>query len=108
MHTHSLETIIEKETGYIGFCKGCQVFNVAYKNALFLLGTSELDAFSAMLHEQIGMQDFYTSHGKELFLRTPMTNFFLLFTHQEIAELCDMLNEAQLVLQARSLLVTQP
>ncbi len=107
MHTHSLETIIEKEIGYIGFCKGCQSFNVAYKNALFLLGVHELEAFSTMLHDRIGMQDFYTTHGKELFLRTPMPNFFLVFTHQELEELCDMLNEAQLVLQARSLLMPQ-
>ncbi|WP_026998184.1 DUF6686 family protein [Flectobacillus major] len=100
-HSHDLVSIIERDTGYIGYCEACQKYNFAYKNALFIFSEDEFRAFRQLLVERIGLYEFYTSHGKELFLKTPLPNYFILFAENEIEEMLEMITETTLILDAR-------
>jgi hypothetical protein len=46
------------------------------------------------------MRQFYTSHGKECLMTTPISNYYLLFEEKELKNLEGMLNEASPILDA--------
>jgi len=101
---HQTQTLSERTNGYVGFCECCQRFNVSFNNSLFIFSKVELRSFSEILRDKIGIIPFYTSHGKEIIVQTPMSNFYLVFTVAEINELIDMINEALLLSDANAIL----
>ncbi|WP_234737011.1 DUF6686 family protein [Tellurirhabdus bombi] len=105
-HEHRLRTLTERENGYIGYCAGCQSYNVAYKNSLFVLQESEFSCYRQVLVSRVGMRPFFTTHGKEWLLKTPMLNYFLLLTDEEIDEVVAMMDEASLLREVAQILQT--
>lgn len=108
-HTHhhdsgSFRTLAETEAGYVGLCTGCRTINVAFQNSLFCLTLDQFEAFSMMMHDRLAMRPINTTHGKELMLPTPMPNYFLLFSDEDLRNLCTLLDEATPVLEAERIL----
>ena len=101
---HQTQTLSERTNGYVGFCDCCQRFNVSFNNSLFIFSNAELRSFSEILRDKIGIKPFYTSHGKEIIVQTPMSNYYLVFTDAEINELIDMITEALLLSDANEIL----
>lgn len=105
---HQTQTLSERPNGYVGFCDCCQSFNVSFNNSLFIFSKAELRCFSEILRDKIGIQPFCTSHGKEIIVQTPMSNYYLVFTDAEIEELIAMINEALLLSDANEILANSP
>ena len=93
-NTHKFTTIIENHHGYIGYCKCCQMVNVCYKNSLFCFQLSEYQWFCKLIEERKCMFDYHTSHGKEVMMKTPMNNYYILFKESELDEFSEMLQKA--------------
>ena len=101
---HQTQTLSERTNGYVGFCDCCQRFNVSFNNYLFIFSKAELRSIAEILRDKIGIKPFYTSHGKEIIVQTPMKNYYLVFTEVEIEELVDMMSEAALLSEANDIL----
>jgi hypothetical protein len=52
-----------------------------------------------MIQERVGMYEFHTSHGKEVMMKTPLNNYFILFKERELDEFSDMLKQACLLIE---------
>lgn len=85
-------------------CAGCRTINVAFQNSLFCLTIEQFEAFADMMNNRLAMRPISTTHGKELMLPTPMPNYFLLFSAEDLTNLCALLNEAAPVLEAERIL----
>jgi hypothetical protein len=103
-HQHQFRTIAQNEFGYVGICSGCRTVNVAFQNSLFCLPPDQVEAFTEIMRDQLAMRPFYTSHGKEMLMTTPMPNYFILFTEKELDTLCELLAESAPVLEAERIL----
>ncbi|MEZ0607670.1 DUF6686 family protein [Fibrella sp. WM1] len=103
-HNHTFRTFAETEFGYVGLCAGCRVINVAFQNSLFCLTLDQFEAFAVMMHNRLAMRPVSTTHGKSLMLATPMPNYFLLFSDEDLRNLCALLSEAAPVLEAERIL----
>ncbi|UHG90450.1 DUF6686 family protein [Spirosoma oryzicola] len=105
-HQHQLKCLTQQENGYIGYCAGCQSYNVAYKNMLFILSDQEFSLFRQAIADRVGMRPFYTMHGKEWLLKTPMPKYHLMLNDEEIEELCQMMSDAELLKEVDTILQT--
>ena len=103
-HQHHCRTLASHELGYVGFCEGCRMVNVAFQNSLFCLTLEQFGEFCGLIAERQAMKPFLTTHGTELMLVTPMPNYFLLFSEEELIQLSALLQEAALVLEAERIL----
>lgn len=103
-HRHLFRTFAENEYGYVGICAGCRTVNVAFQHSLFCLTLDQFDAFAEMMHDRLAMRPVSTSHGKELLLPTPMPNYFLLFSDDDLTSICALLAEAAPVLAVERIL----
>lgn len=103
-HTHRFRTFAENEFGYLGMCASCRTINVAFQNSLFCLTLDQFEAFAGMMHNRLAMRAINTPHGKELMLATPMPNYFLLFSDEDLTRLCALLSEAAPILEAERIL----
>ncbi|RYF71672.1 MAG: hypothetical protein EOO39_13540 [Cytophagaceae bacterium] len=103
-HNHRFRTFAENGFGYVGMCAGCRTINVAFQNSLFCLTLDQFDTFVEMMQNRLAMRPINTTHGKELMLPTPMPNYFLLFSDDDLASLCALLNEAAPILEAERIL----
>lgn len=101
---HQTRGILEKENAFVSHCTCCNQYNLSYKNLLFVLSLSELKQFKAIMEEKVGFYEYHSSHGKELLFKTPLQHFFLLFSESEIHDLCDLITECLLVIEARFIL----
>ena len=105
-HQHHLKTLTRTDNGYIGYCAGCQSYNVAYKNSLFILSEEEYAYYHEVMVERTAMRPFFTTHGKEWLLKTPMSNYYMMFSDDELVELIQMMDEASLLRQVDQILQT--
>lgn len=103
-HSHTFRPFAETEFGYVGLCTSCRVINVAFQNSLFCLTLDQFEAFAEMMYDRLAMRPVSTSHGKEWLLPTPMPNYFLLFSDEDLQNLCALLSEAAPVLEAERIL----
>jgi len=103
-HEHRLRTLAERENGYVGYCAGCRSYNIAYKNSLFILQEQEYWCYRQVLTDRIGMRSFFTSHGKEWLLNTPMANYYILLNDAEIEEISQMMDEASVLIEVGQIL----
>jgi hypothetical protein len=103
-NAHQIHPLVEWDNGYIGICRCCGTYNVAFKNLLFAFKTAEFEAFRQLLADKRGLSPLYTTHGKEVMMPTPMNNFFLVFSHEELDELTEKLAEASPLVEAHSIL----
>lgn len=105
-HHHHLKTLAQNENGYIGYCAGCQSYNIAYKNSLFILTEAEFTSYRNVMAERTAMRPFVTTHGKEWLLITPMPNYFITLSNDEIDELVQMMDEVSLLKEVEQILNT--
>ena len=105
-HQHHLKTLSQNENGYIGYCAGCQSFNVAYKNSLFILAEAEFACYQEVMADRTAMRPFFTTHGKEWLMKTPMPNYFITFSDDEINDLIQLMEEATLIMEVGQILKT--
>lgn len=99
-NTHNFRTILNNEHGYIGYCHCCQMVNVCFHSSLFCFKLNEFHFFYDTINERRNMFSFCTSHGKEVMLKTPMSNYFILFTEVDLIIFEDMLRESTLLIEA--------
>ena len=97
--SHKFTTIVENQQGYIGYCKCCQTVSVCYKNSLFCFQLSEYQWFCQLIEERKCMLEYHTSHGKEVMMKTPMNNYYLLFKEIELDEFSEMLRQAMFLVE---------
>ena len=105
-HRHHLKNLTQCKNGYVGYCVGCQSYNVAYKNSLFILSRNEFDGYQEVMVKRTAMRPFFTTHGKEWLLRTPIPNYFILLADSEIDELTQMMDEARVLVEVDQILNT--
>ncbi len=103
--SHQTKTLSERSNGYVGYCDCCARYNVSFNNSLFIFSSSEYKAFKQLLTERIGLNPFFTSHGKEMIAQTPMKNYYLVFSEKEVQELLDMMIEASLIVETNQILM---
>ncbi|MBD2752649.1 DUF6686 family protein [Spirosoma validum] len=103
-HQHHLKTLAQRDNGYIGYCAGCQSYNVAYKNSLFILAEAEFACYRDVMTDRTAMRPFFTTHGKEWLLKTPMQNYFIMLSDEEIEELVQMMDEATVLMEVDQIL----
>jgi hypothetical protein len=101
---HDLRSLVEWENGYIGHCSCCGTYNVAYKNSLFVLKAAEFDWFREVMLSREYLGTFQTTHGKEIYVPTPLQNYFILFSEDELTELLEKLAEVSPLVQADQIL----
>ena len=97
---HDFKTIVRTPDGYVGYCKCCRIINVSYKNSLFCFTIQDYRQFYELVRQRKCMRQFYTSHGKECLMTTPISNYYLLFDEKELKNLEGMLDEASPLLNA--------
>lgn len=97
--SHKFQTIVENHHGYIGYCKCCQTISVCYKNSLFCFQLPEYQWFCKLIEERKGMLEYQTSHGKQVMMKTPMNNYYLLFKETELDEFLEMLQQAMFLVE---------
>jgi hypothetical protein len=102
--SHKTKTLSESSNGYVGYCDCCQRYNVSFNNSLFIFSEGEFKGFIQILQERVGITPFYTTHGKEVIVQTPMKNYFLVFTESEVEELLAMMIEASLMAETNQIL----
>ena len=102
--SNSLRLLIQSANGYIGRCTGCGYYNVAYKNTLLIFSETELVSFQQILCEFIGCwcTHYPTRLGKEVGMKTPLPNLYLMFTHKEYEELHQMFEQMNFWFDARA------
>ncbi|MFT4033564.1 MAG: hypothetical protein QM669_14185 [Siphonobacter sp.] len=105
MHqSHSFRTLTHHDNGYIGYCDGCQTYNVAYNNILLIFNADDYHYFLEMLHDRTNMMYFPTSHGKEILMRSPVLNLNILLSEDELQEIISMMEEISLLVEAQKIL----
>ncbi|WP_146010897.1 DUF6686 family protein [Siphonobacter sp. BAB-5405] len=107
MHqSHCFRTLTQQENGYIGYCEGCQTYNLAFNNILLIFNAEDFQYFLEMLQERCNMSYFSTSHGKEIIMRSPVLNLNILLAESELEELINMMQEVNLIVEAHKILYT--
>ncbi|MCE7040457.1 DUF6686 family protein [Dyadobacter sp. CY312] len=102
--SHHTKTLSECPNGYVGYCECCARYNVSFNNSLFIFSENEFEGFKQLLTERVGLNPFYTTHGKEVIAQTPMKNYYLVFAETEIQQLLDMMIEASLIVETNQIL----
>ena len=92
--SHNFNTIVENHHGFIGYCRCCQMVNICFKNSLFCFQLSEYQWFYSLIQERKCMFECHTSHGKQVMMKTPMNNYYILFKESELEEFSKMLQQA--------------
>ncbi len=100
--SHSFSTLrilSQSKSGYIGQCNCCDHYNFAFGNLLFTFTEDGLRGFYGMLHEhsQSHTLDSPLPHGRNVVFPSPIPNFMLSFTEQELEEAKGMFQETFLV-----------
>jgi hypothetical protein len=109
MITHErshFQILAECENGYIGICDCCEQMNFAYKNILLTFQHTGLCEFCTWLIECRSNPDYCYNlpHGRNHVYQSPMQNFFLVLSADELNEIERLYNETQLVIEARKLI----
>jgi len=101
----SFDVLAECAHGYIGVCPGCHEFNFAYNNVAMTFQEEDMVRFCEWLTgNRFNPEHQYCSvQGRNIAFRSPLDNMFLIFKLEELEEINQMLQEAQLVLEARRL-----
>ncbi|UFH54115.1 DUF6686 family protein [Spirosoma sp. KNUC1025] len=105
-HQHHLKTLSQSPNGYIGYCAGCQSYNLAYNNSLFILTEEEFTCYRDVMVDRTAMRPFFTTHGKEWLMKTPMRNYFLMLSDDDINQLIQLMDEAMLIQEVDQILKT--
>jgi hypothetical protein len=100
-----LDIISQNRYGHVGYCSGCNRYNLIFLNIFLLLENTEIQALSKLLEENIGVYWHSQSlgNGKQISINTPLPNLYLAFTPEEFDNFKTLIIHTILVMEARNL-----
>lgn len=106
-HSHSKLRILSQSTnGYIGQCNCCDHYNFVFGNFLFIFTEDGLNGFRSVLYDQqhIYELDAPLRNGKNILFPSPIPNFMLSFSVEELEEVRGLFQETLLVMEVNRVL----
>lgn len=106
MKTHQLNILATCECGYVGKCNCCEHYNLVFHNQLFIFCEDDLRFFSRNLDYEHTLFDAgnVCCNGRTIAMRTPMNNFYIMFSMDELEILKTMLNDAFVMIEVNKVL----
>jgi hypothetical protein len=101
-HSYSkLRILSQSSNGYIGQCTCCDHYNFVFGNFLFIFTENGLNGFHAVLYDQQHVHALETPlpNGKRILFPSPIPNFMLSFTEEELEEVRGLFQETLLVME---------
>lgn len=97
----SLRILSQSKNGYIGQCHCCDQYNFVFGNVLFVFSEEGLNGFHAVLYDKSQFHSMETAlpHGRNHLLPSPIPNFMLSFSDQEVEEIKNLFQETLLTLE---------
>ena len=106
-HSYStLRILSQSDKGYIGRCTCCDHYNFVFGNILFLFSEDGLNGFRSLLYDQqhVHALESPLPNGKNVLLPSPIPNFMLSFTEEEMDEIKGLFQETMLALEVDRIL----
>lgn len=102
----SLNIISKSTYGYIGYCKGCDRYNLCFENIFILLSEEEIKGLGNIVDVEYGtfLMETPVGRGKTISFQTPLSNTYFAFTACEYEEFKRMINESVLMLQVNEII----
>lgn len=92
------------DKGFVVYCRNCRRFQFAFGNFLCVLREDEFMKFCSWIdHEFVHAVSCDEPDQKSICLPTPVNEWHLVFSQNEIAELNDLLIQSRLVFEAKIL-----
>lgn len=106
MTSHKLLILASCAYGYIGKCPCCEKFNLVFNNQLFIFSEDDLRQFRRMFDDENTIFDTgdVGASGRTLGMRTPLNNFYLMFTPKEMDNFRNMLDDAFVMIEVNKVL----
>ncbi|TDE12507.1 DUF6686 family protein [Dyadobacter psychrotolerans] len=101
-HSYStLRILSQSANGYIGRCNCCDHYNFVFGNFLFLFSEEGLNGFCSILYDKQHVHSLESPlpNGKNILFPSPIPNFMLSFTEEEIEEIKGLFQETLLALE---------
>ncbi|WP_341228517.1 DUF6686 family protein [uncultured Arcticibacterium sp.] len=102
----SLNIISKSAYGYVGYCNGCDRYNLVFENIFILLKEEEIRGLGAIVDVEYGtyIMEKPVGRGKTISFQTPLANTFFAFTACEYEEFKRMINESVLMLEVNEII----
>jgi hypothetical protein len=99
-HKKSLDIISKSVHGFVGFCSGCDKYNLTFENIFLVLKEEEVRGLGNFIDDEYGIyvMDAPIGHGKVIRLTTPFPNAYVAFNNSEFEEFKRLVNETVLML----------
>ncbi|MBA4853494.1 DUF6686 family protein [Emticicia sp. BO119] len=106
MTNHKLLVLASSAYGYIGKCHCCEKYNLVFNNQLFIFSEDDLRQFRRMFEDEntIFEAGDLCCNGRSKGMRTPINNFYLLFTPKELAYFKNMLDDTFVMIEVNKVL----
>jgi hypothetical protein len=101
----SLNIISHCPQGYIGYCGGCERYNLVFENIFILLTENDVKGLSQIIDLNYGVwiMSSPVGRGKTINFQTPVPNTFFTFTEEEYEDFKRLVNETVLMLDANEI-----
>lgn len=98
--------VSQSKYGYIGYCAGCDRYNLVFNNIFLLLKKVELKGLGEITDKSLGVwfMDSAIGGGKQVSMQTPLPNVYFAFSAPEYEEFKRLINEAVLILNANQII----
>ena len=102
---HDIEVLHLTESGYVARCNHCGILQLAFGNVIIDQNPDDFKAFTRLVR-QYRKQYAETKNPKlkEIWLRTPYCGFRMIFSYEEIVQLDEIIQQAQLIITAEQLM----
>ena len=106
MTNHKLLILASCAYGYIGKCQCCEKYNLVFNNQLFIFSEDDLRQFRRMFEDEdtIFEAGDLCCNGRTMGMRTPMNNFYLMFTPKELEHFRNMLDDTFVMIEVNKVL----
>lgn len=104
--TAGLHLLSRSESGYVGYCPGCDRYNLVFENIFLLLSEQEVRGLGQIIDLNYGVWTMTSpiGQGKTIGLQTPVPNTFFTFNSHEFEEFKRLVNETILLLEAKEII----
>ncbi|MGR3812118.1 DUF6686 family protein [Jiulongibacter sp. NS-SX5] len=105
----TLRIISQSPEGYIGYCYGCDRYNLTFNNIFMLLAEEEIRGLSQIIDLDYGIWKTESALGqnKTITMKTPVPNTYFAFAKAEYERFKQMINETILVLDAKEIITNK-
>ncbi|PLK43717.1 DUF6686 family protein [Emticicia sp. TH156] len=106
MDNHKLLILASCSYGYVGKCPCCEKYNMVFNNQLFVFPEEDLRQFRRILDDgdTVFNAGDLCCNGRNIGLKTPVSNFYLMFTPREFEHLRIMLDDAFVMIEVNKVL----